>query len=89
MALFDRMDAAALASYLSGLVIGEELHTQQLNAGDAVVLIGSPALLQRYALALSLYGVDSRSFGSEATWSGLHALALTLADARLSTLNTP
>ncbi len=78
LALFERMDAGALASYLSGLVIGEELRTQHLEAGDEVVLIGSPALVQRYAIALSLHGASSRSLGSEATWAGLHALAATL-----------
>ena len=33
LALFDRMPAAELASYLSGLLIGEELRTQSLHAG--------------------------------------------------------
>jgi 2-dehydro-3-deoxygalactonokinase len=77
LALFDRMPADALASYLSGLVIGEELRVQARDADD-VVLIGSAGLTQRYALALRELGRSSRALGSEATWRGLHALAHTL-----------
>ena len=44
-----------------------------------LVLIGSPALTQRYALALHASGVASRTLGAEATWAGLHAVATTLA----------
>ncbi len=75
LGLFERMPPAALASYLSGLVIGEELRAQLVPAGSKVVLIGSGALTQRYALALSLHGVSCETLGAEATWSGLHALA--------------
>jgi 2-dehydro-3-deoxygalactonokinase len=74
LALFDRMGAAPLASYLSGLLIGEELRTQALDAEREVVLIGSPALTRRYALALHARGIASHTLGAEATWAGLHAL---------------
>jgi 2-dehydro-3-deoxygalactonokinase len=77
LALFDRLPAAALPSYLSGLVIGEELRTRDPSLQD-VVLIGSAALTQRYALALESLGCGSRSLGPEATWRGLWALAQTL-----------
>lgn len=77
LALFDRMDAPALASYLSGLVIGEELRAGG-RVADNVVLVGSAALCARYALALQTLGVPARSLGSEATWRGLWALAQTL-----------
>jgi 2-dehydro-3-deoxygalactonokinase len=77
LALFDRLPAPALASYLSGLVIGEELRAGT-DAAREVVLIGAPALTQRYALALRTLGRDSRSLGPEATWRGLWALARTL-----------
>ena len=79
LALFERMPKQELASYLSGLLIGEELRTQSLRAAGEVVLIGSPALTQRYALALHASGVASRTLGAEATWAGLHAVATTLA----------
>jgi 2-dehydro-3-deoxygalactonokinase len=75
LSLFSRRSAAELASYLSGLVIGEELRVQRLEAGSEVVLIGSRALTSRYALALSLRDVATRSLGSEATWVGLHAIS--------------
>jgi len=74
LSLFERMTAGELASYLSGLLIGEELRTQSVRANGEVVLIGSPALTQRYALALKTLGTPSRTLGSEATWAGLHAI---------------
>ena len=77
LALFGRLPAQALGSYLSGLVIGEELRMRD-PAVRSVVLIGSPALTRRYALALRTLGCSSRVFGAEATWRGLWALAQTL-----------
>ena len=74
LALFERLSPAASASYLSGLLIGEELRTQPLENGQDVVLIGAPALTTRYALALSSAGVKTKTLGAEATWAGLHAL---------------
>ena len=74
LALFDRLLPAALPSYLSGLVIGEELRARALH-GLEVVLIGEPALTERYALALRSLGCDSRRLGPEAGWRGLWALA--------------
>lgn len=79
LSLFDRLPAAALPSYLSGLVIGEELRSQQLATVSApVVVIGAPALAQRYELALQALGVPVRSVGAEASWRGLWAIAQTL-----------
>ncbi|SFL92222.1 2-dehydro-3-deoxygalactonokinase [Variovorax sp. OV329] len=75
LSLFERMAAGELASYLSGLLIGEELRSQSVRANGEVVLIGSPNLTQRYALALRTLGTPSRTLGSEATWAGLHALS--------------
>lgn len=77
LSLFDRMPSEALASYLSGLVIGEELRARGSDA-RSVVLIGSAALTARYALALRTLGIAATSLGSEATWRGLWALARTL-----------
>lgn len=75
LALFDRQDGPALLSYLSGLVIGEELRAQDLPVGEPVVAVGSAALTQRYQRALALRGVPVRSVGAEAGWAGLLALA--------------
>ncbi|MGJ7581301.1 2-dehydro-3-deoxygalactonokinase [Variovorax sp. RHLX14] len=74
LSLFDRMKAGPLASYLSGLLIGEELKAQVLDPDRSVVLIGAAQLTQRYALALQAEGIESRTLGAEATWAGLHAL---------------
>lgn len=78
MALFGQLDADRLASYLSGLVIGAELHGAAPRSGTTVVLIGSELLTARYALALEVHGVPSQRLGAEATWAGLHALSLSL-----------
>lgn len=79
LALFERLLAAALPSYLSGLLIGEELRNQTITpAQGPVILIGSDALTLRYTLALQHLGLASQSLGAEATWAGLHALAANL-----------
>ena len=77
LALFDRLPATALASYLSGVLIGEELRVQPFpDMGCEVILIGSDALTERYALALKARGIAVRLLGAEATWAGLQALAV-------------
>jgi 2-dehydro-3-deoxygalactonokinase len=78
LALFKEMSAPALASYLSGVLIGEELRAQPLKGGQDVVLIGTSALTTRYALALRTFGVGARALGAEATWVGAHALQAVL-----------
>ncbi len=78
LSLFERMAATALPSYLSGLVIGEEIRTQTLASGEGVVVIGSDALTERYAFALAQRGVAVERAGSQATWRGLWALAQTI-----------
>ena len=75
LALFEKLPPQALPSYLSGLLIGEELRAQSLAAGEEVVLIGARKLTARYGQALALMGVSSRVVGEAATWAGLHALA--------------
>jgi 2-dehydro-3-deoxygalactonokinase len=74
LALFGRLSPPESASYLSGLLIGEELRLQELPAGREVVAIGAAALTARYALALRQRGARVRTFGAEATWAGLRAL---------------
>jgi 2-dehydro-3-deoxygalactonokinase len=79
LALFDKLPASALPSYLSGLVIGEELRSQDLRSGSAgLVVIGADALTRRYELGLRTLGVAAGRAGSEATWRGLWAIAQTL-----------
>jgi len=74
LALFGRMSAEALASYLSGLVIGEELRCCPLPSGSKVVVIGAPALARRFERAFGLAGVVSVLLGDEAAWRGLHVI---------------
>jgi 2-dehydro-3-deoxygalactonokinase len=74
LGLFGRLSPAQSASYLSGLLIGEELAQQTLPEGGEVIVIGASALVERYALALGRKGTKVRAFGAEATWAGLRAL---------------
>jgi 2-dehydro-3-deoxygalactonokinase len=78
LSLFERLSLAARPSYLSGLVIGEELRCQQAAAGQEVTLIGAEALTQRYGRALASLGVKAARAGSQATWRGLWAIAQTM-----------
>lgn len=78
LSLFERVPAAALPSYLSGLVIGEELRTQAPAAGSQLVLVGADALTQRYELALAQRGISVRRVGQEAAWRGLWTIARSL-----------
>ncbi|CAN5914036.1 2-dehydro-3-deoxygalactonokinase [soil metagenome] len=78
LALFERKSGAWLASYLSGLVVGEELRSQQLKGVTQVIVIGSDALTERYARALNTQGVRALRAGSAATWRGLWKIAATL-----------
>ena len=81
LALFDRMPADALPSYLSGLVIGEELKSQTLKRGDTVVVMGAEQLTACYEQALAHFGVSARRVGDGATWRGLRAIADSVATA--------
>ena len=75
LALFDRLAPTAMPSYLSGLVIGEELRAQALAvASEPVVVIGAPALTLRYQVALESMGIAATTVGSQASWRGLWAI---------------
>jgi 2-dehydro-3-deoxygalactonokinase len=76
LGLFERLTAVALISYLSGLLIGEELrHLRGSAPAEPVILIGNDALTLRYTLALKHLGIACQSHGPESTWAGLFALA--------------
>ena len=79
--LFRSMASDALPSYLSGLVIGEEIKCQQLKSGDSVVLVGADSLTAKYAQALQQLDVQTQCVGNQATWQGLRAIA--------DSINTP
>jgi 2-dehydro-3-deoxygalactonokinase len=59
LGLTGRLPNAALADYLSGLLIGSELMSglpQTNAAGKALLMIGEPALCGRYAQAFNYFG---------------------------------
>ena len=60
LGLSGRLPPAALADYLSGLLIGHELVSGMAGAGNLastpLVMIGAPALCQRYTEALAAFG---------------------------------
>ena len=72
--LFNELQPAQAASYLSGLVIGDELTAMRLPAGSRVIVIGSPTLCERYNLAFAHLGVQTRAIGNQAAWAGLHSI---------------
>jgi 2-dehydro-3-deoxygalactonokinase len=72
--LFNELQPAQAASYLSGLVIGDELAAMRLPVGSQVIVIGSPALCERYNLAFAHLGVQTRAIGNQAAWAGLHSI---------------
>jgi 2-dehydro-3-deoxygalactonokinase len=78
LALFERSTPDELASYLSGLVIGEELRTQGSLAGRRVHLIGNDTLTRRYQRALARAGAEGVAVGAQATWRGLWNIARSL-----------
>lgn len=75
LALFDTLPAEQHPSFLSGLLIGEELRAMQANSSGALLLVGNATLTQRYQCALQALGQVARSLGEEATWAGHLALA--------------
>ncbi|MFZ2648934.1 MAG: 2-dehydro-3-deoxygalactonokinase [Burkholderiaceae bacterium] len=78
LSLFERVRPQALPSYLSGLVIGEELRSQMnhdLEGGGEVIVIGADALTRRYERALSQQGNGVKTLGAQAGWRGLWAVA--------------
>jgi 2-dehydro-3-deoxygalactonokinase len=73
--LFGELAAAQLPSYLSGLLIGHELHGL-LGGAQQVHLIGGEALVQRYRRALALRHVSVKVHSEALVAQGLHRLAV-------------
>lgn len=78
LALFKHLDGAALPSYLSGLVIGEEMKSQALQPRQTVLVLGADELAARYAQALEIAGASVQKVDVGVTWLGLRAIANTL-----------
>jgi 2-dehydro-3-deoxygalactonokinase len=70
--LFKELAPEHAASYLSGLVIGEELVSMQVQPGAEIVVVGSQPLTERYQLALGHLGAEVRTLGNQAAWAGLY-----------------
>lgn len=76
--LFKELAPEHAASYLSGIVIGEELAAMQVQPGVELVVVGSQQLTERYQLALEHLGANVRTLGSQAAWAGLFQIYQTL-----------
>ena len=72
--LFKELAPEHAASYLSGLVIGEELAAMQVQPGVDLILVGNQQLTERYQLALEHLGANVRSLGTQAAWAGLYQI---------------
>jgi 2-dehydro-3-deoxygalactonokinase len=75
LALFDTLPLSSHPSFLSGLLIGEELRAMHPSPHTPLLLVGHPTLTARYACALHTLGRTGRCLGDEATWAGHRALA--------------
>lgn len=74
--LFARRPTEALPSYLSGLLVGEEVREAlTLAPATAVYLVGSKALAAPYGRALGLAGVAHTVVDGDVAFTGLHAIA--------------
>lgn len=76
-ALFGQLATAAMPSWLSGLLIGHEIRglALPLRPDGPVHLVGGDALVDAYAHALALSGLDSRRHDERAAARGLYRLA--------------
>jgi 2-dehydro-3-deoxygalactonokinase len=72
--LFKELAPEHAPSYLSGLVIGEELAAMQVQPGVDLVLVGTQQLTERYQIALEHLGANVRSLGTQAAWAGLYQI---------------
>ena len=78
LALFEKLNPAQSSSYVSGLLIGEEIKSAKADrmANDSPLLIlGNGQLTQRYSFAMEALGLTAQALTDEVTWTGLWALA--------------
>ncbi len=78
--LMGRIEPAALADYLSGLLIGAEVKAglQRFaapQARDSISVIGGAHLTKRYAMALASFGLGVREVAGDAVFDGLLSIA--------------
>ncbi|MBL8893916.1 MAG: 2-dehydro-3-deoxygalactonokinase [Rhizobiales bacterium] len=77
LGLFGKLEPSALPSYLSGLLIGNEIAaaTHDLKPKESVTILASVALAARYAEACALCGVDATAGSENAAVVGLARIA--------------
>jgi 2-dehydro-3-deoxygalactonokinase len=73
-ALFDQLQPAQLASYLSGLLIGSELQAIDAEGGPLHVM-ASDGLADAYVCALALQGRAATRHAEDSVAQGLYLLA--------------
>lgn len=78
LALFGTLPSEHHPSFLSGLLIGEELRAMRPQPQAPLLLVGNSDLTARYMAALQALGLQGRCLGDEATWAGHQALAKNL-----------
>jgi 2-dehydro-3-deoxygalactonokinase len=78
LALFEKLNPAQSSSYISGLLIGEEINSarsSQTGMNTPLFILGNSQLTQRYACALAALEIQAQYLTDEITWSGLWSLA--------------
>ncbi len=78
LALFEKLNPAQSSSYISGLLIGEEIKSAKANTkdeGTPLYILGNGQLTQRYGFAMEALGISATALADEVTWTGLWALA--------------
>ena len=78
LALFEKLNPAQSSSYISGLLIGEEIKSAKADLQDPTTplfILGNSQLTQRYAHALEALNLSAQALADEVTWSGIWALA--------------
>ena len=78
LALFEKLNPAQSSSYISGLLIGEEIKSakaEMQGQGTPLFILGNGQLTQRYGFAMEALGLTTTALADEVTWSGLWALA--------------
>ena len=78
LALFEKLNPAQSSSYISGLLIGEEIKSAKAERqaqGTPLFILGNGQLTQRYGFAMEALGLSATALADEVTWSGLWALA--------------
>ena len=82
LGLFAQLEATALPSYLSGVLIGTEIGgalARVTHAPPEITVLGTPLLVQRYVTALAICGYRTQPGAADAARIGLTALAAKLA----------